>query len=337
MLKTTTYSAKTTEPSANTHTLNDVLKSMHISASLLINEAYTPPWGVAIPESTQLVNLLKQESKTQTIAFHYVKRGYIKIIPKVGNPVKVNAGELAICFGGIAHQLTQGQNDQTVGVETILLDGNNPFTPNEANLANSTSVICGVFKMENTKLNPLFAALPPLLHVTNTQRDNANGLNHALNWIDQDITNSSQPSYIIEKLLELLCIEVLRTHLDNKVTGKGWIKAMQDPIISRAISQFHARPNGDWSVKKLADYVALSPSRFAARFNAALGDSPMIYITKWRMNIASRLLKENQQKVEEVANAVGYENVAAFSRTFKKYCGTSPAVWRGQSKQTPNR
>jgi len=85
---------------------------------------------------------------------------------------------------------------------------------------------------------------------------------------------------------------------------------------------------GRWSVKYLAERVAMSPSRFAARFVAALGESPMVYVTKWRMNVASRLLGSTRRPVSEIAADVGYENLAAFRRAFKRHIGVPPAAWR---------
>ncbi len=98
----------------------------------------------------------------------------------------------------------------------------------------------------------------------------------------------------------------------------------------RAISIIHAHPGKDCSVKSLAQHVAMSPSRFAARFSAALGDSPIAYVTKWRMNIAGRQLIESQQSITKIAESVGYENVSAFTRAFKRHLGVPPAVWRAE-------
>jgi transcriptional regulator GlxA family with amidase domain len=111
----------------------------------------------------------------------------------------------------------------------------------------------------------------------------------------------------------LLCAEALRAHLEANSPESGWLSGIKDPVIGRAISMIHARLGEDWSVKRLAQGVAMSPSRFTARFSAALGDSPMAYVTKWRMNAAGRLLTESRLGIGEIAADVGYENVAAFT------------------------
>lgn len=112
--------------------------------------------------------------------------------------------------------------------------------------------------------------------------------------------------------------------------GSKWFIGFKDPVVGRAITLIHANPGVDWSVAKFAQGVSMSPSRFAARFSVAVEDSPMGYVTKWRMNIASRLLDESDKNVEEIAAKVGYENVASFSRAFKRNLKMTPTAWRSR-------
>lgn len=328
MTKTTLKYAETTEIIKEKCALSNILESMRVSGNVLINEEYVAPWGISIPNAEGLKSLLKLNKSTQVVAFHYVKRGFIEITSETGKPILLEAGDMAICFGGVKHEIAQYPDNKVVPVESILLDGINPFAPNENTRAKSTSVMCGVFMMDNIELNPLIHSLPKILIVSTEKNNFANKLSNILDWIGGEINQSVPCTYVIERLLELLCAEIMRVHLNQITIESGWFYAMKDPVVSRAIAIIHARPGDEWSVAKLAGEVAMSPSRFAARFNAALGDSPMAYITKWRMNVAGRRLKESQHKIEEVAVSIGYENVSAFSRTFKKFLGTSPAAWR---------
>ena len=120
-------------------------------------------------------------------------------------------------------------------------------------------------------------------------------------------------------------------HLENLPDhSTGWLSALKDPLIGRTIEAIHQQPGHHWSVKGLAEIVAMSPSRFAARFAQTLGESPMAYVTRWRMYIASRMLENLKNPVEHIANTVGYESLAAFSRAFKRHAGLPPATWRAQ-------
>jgi AraC-like DNA-binding protein len=328
MHKTTLKYAETTIYKENVCVLSDTLNAMRIGGSLLISEEYVSPWAVAIPEAAKLGGMLNIAPNVQVIAFHYVKRGFIELIPIEGKPLMIEAGEMAICFGGTAHQISQHANQPAVAVETILTQGNNPFKPDSSNKARSTAVMCGVFMMRNLALNPMFASLPPILHVSASQVSALHHLPDVLHWMSREIEQKIQCTFVIERLLELLCAEVLRAHLESATSESAWFQAVNDPVVGRAMSMIHSNPSVDWSVNRLAQNVAMSPSRFAARFAAALGDSPMAYVTKWRMNVAGRLLSETQQGIGEIAANLGYENVAAFGRTFKRHLGLPPATWR---------
>ncbi len=188
--------------------------------------------------------------------------------------------------------------------------------------------------MHNVELNPLFATFPALLHASTTHPGDFNNLSGVLDRMGQEINQQTFGSaYMVERLLELLCAEVLRTHLESApAQATGWLSGMRDPVVGRAIAMIHARPGDHWSIKRLAEGVAMSPSRFAARFATAIGESPMVYVTKWRMNVAGRLLGSTQKAISEIAADVGYENLAAFSRAFKRHIGVPPATWRSHQR-----
>ncbi len=309
--------------------LSDVMSSMRISGSVLLNEDYAPPWGVVVPHAERLRQVMKLDNGVRVVAFHFVKRGYIEVTPEGQAPVTVEAGEMAICFGGLPHRVGQEMPAQTISAESLLTGGTNPFMPNAANRARSTALMCGVFMLRNVELNPLFASLPAVLHVSAQRAGQLHNLPNVLGWMAHEADRMTPGStYVIERLLELLCAEALRAHLETATQITGWLGGLKDPVVGRAIALIHARPGESWSVDRLARGVAMSPSRFAARFTAALGNSPMAYVTKWRMNVAGRLLRESQQGVGTIASDVGYENVAAFTRAFKRHLGVSPGAWR---------
>lgn len=329
MLRKTLNYAETTDSIGIFEPLSDALRAMRISGSVLINEDYAPPWSIIIPGADRLRTVMKLGNGVRVMAFHFVKRGYIDVTPEGCDPVMIEAGEMAICFGGLPHRVSQGMETKTVSAESLLTGGINPFQPDAGNKSRSTSLMCGVFMLRNVELNPLFSSLPAVLHASAKRAGTIHNLPGVLAWMAQE-TEQMTPgcTYVVERLLELLCAEALRAHLETASPQSGWLFGIKDPVVGRAIAMIHSRPGEDWSVKRLAQGVAMSPSRFAARFSAALGDSPMAYVTKWRMNVAGRLLDESRQGISEIAADIGYENVAAFSRTFKRHLGIPPAAWR---------
>lgn len=195
-----------------------------------------------------------------------------------------------------------------------------------------------MFLLHNTELNPLFEALPPVLQSALSRAGELHNLAGVARLITDEMDRRTPGGpFIVERLLEVLCAEALRTHLQTVGdTQPGWFRGIRDPAIGRAISAVHADPGHPWSVKRLAQAVAMSPSRFAARFTASIGESPMVYVTKWRMNLACRRLATEKGGVERIAASLGYENQAAFSRAFKKWVGQSPASWRAGQQSREN-
>lgn len=334
MLETTNSFAETIDSSPWADVFSDTLRSLRIRGSLLLRETYAPPWGVGIPDADKLGSLLGIKAGARAVAFHLVEHGHCEIRIDDGSEAVIEAGEMAICFSGTAHRISQGPKPRIQPVETLLAAGAKPERPAALDRARGSALLCGVFLLHDTFLNPLFAALPALLHTSLFRPGEFHNLSGVARLMAQEVDrNSLGSSYIVERLLEVLCAEALRAHIGatpNKATG--WLSAVKDPIVGRAIAAVHTRPGVDWSVQRLAQGVSMSPSRFAARFVAAVGESPMVYVAKWRMNVACRLLTGTKQGIAQVAADVGYDSLAAFNRAFKKHTGVPPAAWRRRER-----
>ncbi|MEQ1508020.1 MAG: helix-turn-helix transcriptional regulator, partial [Myxococcota bacterium] len=138
-------------------------------------------------------------------------------------------------------------------------------------------------------------------------------------------------TFIVDRALETLCASLLRRHLAHTPDhAAGWFGALNDPRLSRALERVHREPGAAWTVEALARVAGVSRSRFAARFAAVVGEAPMAYVTRWRIGVATRLLRRTARSVAEVATAVGYDSVPAFARVFRRHVGTSPAAYRAQ-------
>ncbi|MEE9424437.1 MAG: AraC family transcriptional regulator [Methylococcales bacterium] len=331
MAVTTDYCAETTKLVSFSDVFSELLRSMQIAGSLLLNEDYAAPWAISIPNSVELVKSLESNNTIHIAAFHLVRRGYVEIELDNGNTHIVNKGEMAICFSGMAHTLYQGTSQPAYSFREIM-QGKNIFKPTTDTYPQSTSLICGIFMLRDTLLNPLFEALPPLLKITTDQGDEYSQTTtaHIVNLLLREIDQQSLAhSYSMERYLELLCARSIHSYIESLPTGQsGWLQAIKDPMAARVITAIHSQPALGWSVKEMAKLVSLSPSRFAARFTEIMGTTPMVYVTRWRMYLASKLLNETQSGIEQISTQVGYDNVAAFSRAFKRNIGSSPGIWR---------
>jgi AraC-like DNA-binding protein len=128
-------------------------------------------------------------------------------------------------------------------------------------------------------------------------------------------------------------VEAVRRHLDSLPSEQtGWLAGLRDSFVGRALTLLHSKPAYPWTVEELSREVGLSRSSLAERFMHFVGQPPMHYLTHWRMQMAARLLTSGASNIAAIAEDVGYESEAAFSRAFKKLVGTPPATWRRQQR-----
>lgn len=330
MTKTIEKHAETTSRGDSFDVVGDALASLRIGGSLLLREAYSPPWAVAVPAAGRLAALLGVDTKIRVVAFHLVEFGQCEIESESGSRVLLNAGEMAVCFDGAGHRISQGRRSRSQAFES-LLGGDNA---QRARGAEGTSLLCGAFLLQQTDLNPLFAALPGLMRASLSRAGELHNLSGVARLMAEEIDRGSPGgAFIIGRLLEVLCAEAVRAHIETaRHEEAGWIRAIRDPVVGRAIAEIHARPGEPWSVSRLAQRVAMSPSRFAARFSEALGESPMSYVARWRMSVARRRLVASRESVERIASDIGYESSAAFIRAFQRRVGATPAAWRARER-----
>jgi len=315
--------------------LSQVLDAMRISGSILLKEKYKSPWAVSVSDSMSLGRLLGVSKNIRIAAFHMVERGCINIATKKEDDILVEAGEIAVCFSGVDHTLYQGDEKNAVSFQEIMAGNKNIFEPKEGEKTPCTSLVCGIFMLHDTLLNPLLSALPDVLKFSISDPDNYPRIHGVINLLAQEFKyKTAGNNYVVQRYLEILCAESIRAYVEILPEhSKGWLAALKDPAIGRAIEMIHTEPGYNWSVKHLANEVAISPSRFAAKFTSELGESPMIYVTKWRMFVASQMLKQGQHNISQIANDVGYESLASFSRAFKRHVGLPPATWRSTFSQ----
>jgi AraC-like DNA-binding protein len=133
---------------------------------------------------------------------------------------------------------------------------------------------------------------------------------------------------VATRLAEVLFIQVLRAHIASRPErNKGWLRAVFDPQIGTALTAFHDSVGAPWTVESLSDAAGVSRSAFAVRFKELLGQTPLEYVTEWRMQKAMQLLEQRDKKLVDIARSVGYESDAAFSKAFKRVVGASPGEY----------
>jgi transcriptional regulator GlxA family with amidase domain len=133
-------------------------------------------------------------------------------------------------------------------------------------------------------------------------------------------------------------VEIVRRHVEALPPDRsGWLAGLRDPHVGRALAALHASPGEAWSLERLARAAGLARSSLAERFVALIGEPPMQYLARWRMQVAAGLLASTHDGVATIGARVGYASEASFNRAFKKIVGVPPATWRRRRAAAPQR
>jgi AraC-like DNA-binding protein len=306
--------------------LDDALADLRVSGSVLLHEAYPPGWAIAVPDEAALRGLIAAPAGARAVPFHLVRRGGCEVASADAR-MTLAEPELSLVTGGAAHRLSDGARATAVPLVDIL-SGNGPPTAPFGS-PGTAELVCGAFLLRATPVNPLLGAIPPMFKVAAGGEEASPALAGVATVLAAVLGRRARGGYTTELLLEALCAEAIRAWVERApANGAGWLSGLAEPKVSEAIRMIHAAPAEPWSVERLAGRVALSPSRFAARFREAAGESVMAYVARWRSAVACRLLRESELPLAEVAARTGYESLPAFSRAFKAQLGTPPGAWR---------
>jgi transcriptional regulator GlxA family with amidase domain len=134
---------------------------------------------------------------------------------------------------------------------------------------------------------------------------------------------------MLAKLSEVMMVETLRRYVAQlSADDTGWLSGLRDRTVGKCLALMHETPAHPWTVDSLAREVGASRSVLAERFTHFVGQSPMQYLGRWRMALATNYLRRSSLSVASIAEEVGYESDATFSRAFRRELGVPPATWR---------
>jgi len=195
--------------------------------------------------------------------------------------------------------------------------------------------VCGYLGCDARPFNPLLEALPELLVVKSPQNGNNFARELVLTALKENDHPSAGSETVLAKISELMFVQALRSYMDNlDSTSVGWLSGLRDPQVGAALQLIHSHPSRRWTLAFLAKEIGMSRSMFAERFHRFTGLTPINYLLRWRMQLASKLLAHNGATIGQVACAVGYDSEGAFKRAFKKQVGTPPGQWRRAKSAT---
>lgn len=319
--------------------LSDVLRSVRMRGALYFNVDGRGDWAAEAPPSREIAAAVMPGSE-HVIEFHAVTTGGCWGGAVGGKPVRLEAGDIILFPHGDPHVISSAPGMRAWADPEGYFARKaqqRPFTLHLASQADAggaarrpadTTLVCGFVGCDLRPFNPLIAALPRQMHV----RSGA-GQDWAVQCMLRAAAEASDMrpggSAVLERLSEMLFLDAVRQYLGS-LSGEssGWLAGLRDRFVGRALALMHAAPGEAWTVAELSRRIGLSRSAFHERFSEMIGQTPMQYLASWRMQVGATLLRDTPATVATVAQEVGYESEASFSRAFKRAVGSSPALWR---------
>lgn len=323
--------------------LSDVLRSVRLRGSVFFYMNCRDEWAALAPGASKIGPAVMPGAE-HVIEYHMFAKGGGWVAVDGEPPLRLGEGDIVMLPHGDAHVVSSApgaalsKKDDAEMLRSVS-EGPRPIPitfrggacqvgvglPQEES---STLVVCGFIACDIRPFNPLIAALPRLLHLPASDVGTwvAPMLQHAA---AESGARRAGGAALLQRLGEAVFVDGARRYLDRLAPeSTGWLGALRDRHVGRALGLMHAEPALAWSLEELCDRVGLSRSALHDRFVALTGMSPMQYLTNWRMQCGARLLREGHASVASVALDVGYESEAAFSRAFKRATGLPPAAWR---------
>ncbi|MEM7333691.1 MAG: AraC family transcriptional regulator [Chloroflexota bacterium] len=301
--------------SGNIDHLGEALHSFHMKGTFYSRSEFTAPWGLRLPP---FENHLMFHVILEGVAFLKIEGTADRILRK---------GDFALITHGYGHVLLSSEEALAVDlfdVPNIMISDKYEVLKQDGGGA-LTSMMCGIVQFDHPTASHLIQLLPKSIHIESWQSPQFEWIQSTLRLMTVE-AQSLKPGgeTIITRLADILIIQAIRAWLEqDSATQSGWLGALQDPQIGRAISAIHQNPGDPWRVDSLAQQAMMSRSAFAARFKHLVGESPMQYVTRWRMKIALDRLQKEEISIEALSEQLDYSSEASFSRAFKKYNGIS--------------
>jgi AraC-like DNA-binding protein len=311
--------------------LSDVLRVARLSGGVFLHAEFFGPWCVAARMSPELCAPFLSAA-SHLIPYHYVVEGELSLALEGEAPRRLRAGELILLPRNDMHLMGTDLTLPPVNVQKIVMpaEGTGLNSIRQGGGGPVTRLICGFLGSESARGNPVLATLPAVVTIRVEEAGPADWIRSTFQFAAGEIAAGRAGSgTVLAKLSELLFVEAVRRYAENLPEGyTGWFAGLRDPIVARALALMHSDIARDWSVDELGRQAGLSRSALAERFTRLLGMPPMQYLSQWRMHVAAQSLRSGGVSLARLAERVGYESEAAFSRAFRKAFGSAPATWR---------
>lgn len=292
--------------------LNDHLLRARASGAVFARTVASPPWGLRLGGSIQL-------------AVHAVVqgRGWLWLDDGETEPMRLTPGDVTLVRGGPDHSIGHEPGAECLDPETFRARHAGESVSDDPR---ATIFLCGAYRLSGDIGRGLLAALPQVMPLTPAIGD---PLREVISLLSRELS-ASEPGQntVLDRLLDVLLVLALRSSFRESPTTPRWYRASADPRLKTALQAMHQDAARAWSVPELARISGLSRASFARIFREALGQTPMDYLTDWRMTLARDHLRADDMSLAQIAERVGYGSPYAFASAFRRHHGQPPGAWR---------
>ena len=317
--------------------LSDVLRVAHLTGGVFLHAEFFEPWCIATRiEPETCAPFLDPAS--HVIPYHYIVEGALEVCVagEGGDRVTLGAGDVVLVPRNDRHLMGSDLNLSPAAAGDLIRPPTSGglLSIHHGGTGGRTRVVCGFLGCASADGNPVLSTLPPLLKLSAEEGGKAEWIRSTFQYAAEEVAAGRPGSEtVLAKLSELLFVEAVRRYAETLTEGQsGWLAGLREPYVARALALLHRDIARCWTVDDLGREVGLSRSALADRFIRLIGVPPMRYLANWRMQVATQKLRTTSASLAQVAEAVGYDSEAAFSRAFKKAIGTAPATWRRSNR-----
>jgi AraC-like DNA-binding protein len=298
--------------------LQDHLARARACGGVFARSVAQPPWGLRLPGTIQL-------------AVHAVIQGRAWLwLDDPQAPFELAPGDVALVRGGPDHHIAHQPAAACQSPEQFRADhvGDDPSADPRASV-----FLCGAYRFSGDVGRGLIEALPPILPLSAAADD---PLHAVIALLSSELAAAAPGQQtVLDRLLDVLVVLAIRACFQRSANAPRWYRASVDPRLSPALTAMHADAARSWTVPELAALSGLSRAAFARRFQRALGQAPMQYLTDWRMTLARDHLRTGELTLAQIAARTGYASPYAFAAAFRRHHGRPPGQWRERELAQP--
>ena len=316
--------------------LSEILQAVKLEGAIFFNAEFSAPWGFRSPPSCEVAAFLGKAPR-HVIIYHLLTHGRARVnIENSAEAVDLVPGDIVIFPHGDPHLMFNGRppsfTDTASQLKSIFSQG--MAVTRDGGGGETSRFVCGYLECDPELCKRFSGGLPPVFKV-NIRNDPAG------QWLENSIKFSAGQAgenrvgsdAVLARLSEALFVETLRRYMaELPAQQTGWLAGARDPHVGAALAHLHRAPERPWTIASLAQLVGVSRSVLAQRFRHFLGEPPMTYLSRWRLQLGARLLTSTSFSVARISGDVGYESEQAFNRAFKREFGAPPARFRARAK-----